>query len=180
MLAVWTRTAAESPQAYLAHRAAYFGALLWKSGSEPLCVPIHTGVVSSVSVPSLGRDIMPELGLHARHDARDRGLERLLSRLLRYTPLFNQVFWMLVVAVAAGILWRRDGTTALVLLAPCAFAFTLGFAVVGISCEFRYLYILPVTASILAFAVAIAPRRPSLQRAPIRRRNGSIGRSISA
>jgi hypothetical protein len=178
MIAVWTGAAATSPQAYLAHRAYHFWSLLWMGGTEELCVPFHTGMVSSVYVSSLGRDIMPELGLRGRNDVRDRRLGALSWRL--HPPLFNHVFWLLVVAVAALTMWRRDGVTPLVLMAACALAFTLSFGIIGISCEFRYLYILPVAASLLVFAAAIAPRRSQLHPAPTRRRNGSIGRSIKA
>jgi len=159
LLRVWTRAAAESPQAYLAHRIAHFWSLVWQSGTAPLCGAIHTGIVPSVYVPSLGRDIVPELGLHGRDDRRDRLIAWFLSRFAS-TPLFNHVFWLIVMAVAGGTLLGKDGSAPLVLLAISAFAFALGYSVIGISCEFRYLYILPVTASILVFAAALAPRRP--------------------
>lgn len=150
LVALWSRSVRESPRPYLAHRAAHFGALLWRP-----CFPMFSGVVPTVHVPSLGRDIVPELGLKGRWNRRDRKLMEWADQLRDTTPLFNHVFWSIVLAVAAAALLRRGGADALVVFAASAAVFTLGFAIIGISCDFRYLYVLPVAATVLLFALAV-------------------------
>ena len=153
LLMLLGRSIMSSPGAYLSHRAANLGALLWRSGTAPLCAPVHFGVVSSVYVPYLGRDIVPELKLDSGQNLRDRWLARFAGGLL-HTPLFNQVFWSIALAVAAAALWVRGGAGPLVVLAGSAFAFALAFGVVGYSCEFRYIYVVPVAATLLLLALA--------------------------
>lgn len=154
LLALWARSIADSPSAYLAHRWAYFGALTWRSGTEPGCPVIQVGVEPSVYVPYLGRDIVPELGIARPLDRRDRELaERVLA--WRGSPMFNHVFWLGVLAAAAALLAWRRGAGALVALAASTIAFALAFAVIGIACDFRYLYVVPVAATLCAFAVAV-------------------------
>jgi len=155
LLTLWGRSILNAPQAYLSHRAAHFGNLLWQP-----CFPMFSGVEPTVHVPALGRDIVPELGFAGRFDLRDSKLQEWTEK-LRDTPLFNHVFWLIVLAVAAGMLWLRGGAAALVLLAASAVGFTLGFGVVGISCDFRYLYVVPVAATLLLFALATAPKSAS-------------------
>ena len=157
LLALWSRSILGSPRAYLSHRTANFGALLWQSEATPLCTPGYFGIESAVYVPSLGRDIVPELGLSGGWRARDRKLAYLIYEPPR-PPLFNHVLWSIVLAVAAVALWRRRGTGALVLLAASALVFTLAFGIIGISCEFRYAYVLPVAATLLVFVVATMPK----------------------
>ncbi len=70
------------------------------------------------------------------------------------TPVFNHAFWALVLCASAVVLLRRGGAGALVVFAGSAIAFTLGFALIGISCEFRYIYVVPVAATILLFVLA--------------------------
>jgi len=158
LLALWTKSILDSPRAYFLHRAAHFGGLLWGYRSEPLCDSIFTGVVSSLYIPILGRDIVPELRLEPRSDIRDRRFDRFQHRLLTFTLSFNHAFWALVLIVAAIVLHRRGKATALVLLAASAGVFAVGFGVIGIACEFRYIYILPVTATLLLFVIAIEAR----------------------
>ncbi len=148
LLALWSRSILNSPKAYLAHRAAHLANLLWQP-----CLLMFSGVRPTVYVPSLDRDIVPELGLAGRWNLRDR---RLMERLdqLRDTPLFNHVFWAAVVMASGVALWLRGGG-GLPLLAAGAVAFALGFGVIGVACDFRYLYILPVAATILLFALAV-------------------------
>ncbi|MGE5090297.1 MAG: hypothetical protein ACM3QY_14305 [Candidatus Levyibacteriota bacterium] len=148
LLALWGRSILHSPRAYLLHRAAHFGDLLWRP-----CLLMYSGVKSTVYVPSLGRDIMPELGLTGRWDRRDRELKRWSDRLRDTTPMFNPVFWSIVLAACAAVLWRRDGAGALFVFAACTFLYALAFAVIGLSCDFRYLYILPVAATVLLLAL---------------------------
>ena len=153
LLALWGRTILHSPRAYLSHRAAHFGDLLWRP-----CLLMYSGVKSTVYVPSLGRDIMPELGLAGRWDRRDRELKRWSDLLRNTTPMFNPVFGSVVLAVCAAALWRRDGASALVVFAASTFLYSLAFAVIGLSCDFRYLYILPVAATVLLLALIAGAR----------------------
>jgi len=165
LLDLWGRSIMASPVAYLSHRFANFWALLWQSGTARPCAATLAGVVSTVYVPSLGRDIMPELGLQRRLNLRDLVLAG-IEYLLRRTPLFNHVFWAVALAAVGLRLWRRGGAGALVVFAASALAFTLTFGVVGISCEFRYIYVLPVAATLLLFVLIIAPKEEGASGGP--------------
>jgi hypothetical protein len=149
LLALWARSVAASPGAYLSHRAAHLGNLLWRP-----CFVMLTGVPSTVYVPALGRDIMPELGLRPRWNRRDSTLMEAAEQ-LRDTPLFNPVFWSIALVVGAMILALRRTAAALVILAASTLVFVLGFGVIGISCDLRYVYILPVAATMLLFVLAL-------------------------
>ena len=140
---------AGSPGAYLSHRAAHLGDLFWRP-----CFVMLAGVPANVYVPSLSRDIMPELGLKARWNRRDRILMEAAEQ-LQNTPLFNPVFWSVALGVAAAILALRRVAASLVILAVSSLLFALGFGAIGISCDLRYVYIVPVAATMLLFAVAI-------------------------
>ncbi len=152
LLALWGRSILDSPRAYLAHRAAHFGDLL----GQP-CFLMFSGVAPTVYVPSLGRDIVPELGLTGRMDLRDRELLEWTDQ-LRDTPLFSHLFWSIVLVLAAIGLWLRSRSTALVVFAAAAASFASAFAIIGVSCDFRYLYIVPVAATFLVFALLTQPQ----------------------
>ena len=158
MKSIWFRSIVNSPGAYLSHRAANFGALLWKSGTPGLCTraPFAFGVEPAVFVPMLGRDIVPELGLRTGSSRREWVFQDFLLNLP--APLFNHVFWATMLLAGAAALWRRGRAAPLVLLAAGAVVFALGFAVVGIACDFRYLYVLPLAATVLLFALVTSPR----------------------
>jgi len=79
-------------------------------------------------------------------------------QLLLPTPLFNHAFWSIVLTGVAVMLSRRGGGTPLVVFAASALVFALGFGVIGISCEFRYLYVLPVAATLLLLALVTGSR----------------------
>jgi hypothetical protein len=157
LLALWGRSILNSPRAYALHRTANFEALLWRSGMAPLCVAIQIGVVPAVYVPFLGRDVVPELGIARDLNQRDRGLEYWFID-WRGSVLFNHAFWSIVLAGAAAILALRGGAAALVVFATSVLVFALGFGVIGMSCEFRYIYVLPVAATLLTFALAATGR----------------------
>lgn len=157
LLALWGRSIVNSPRAYLSHRAAHFWALLWQPDTTGLCAPGVFGIAPSVYVPSLGRDIVPELRLAGEWRARDRKLAYWIYEPPR-PPLFNHVLWSIVLAIAAVALWLRGGGSALVVLAASALGYTLAFGIIGISCEFRYAYVLPVAATLLGVVLAIAPK----------------------
>ncbi len=44
------------------------------------------------------------------------------------------------------------------MFAASALGYTLAFGIIGISCEFRYTYVLPVAATLLGVVLAIAPK----------------------
>jgi hypothetical protein len=159
MESIWLRSIVNSPGAYLLHRMASFGALLWKSGTPSLCAPtpFFLGVEPTAFVPLLGRDIVPELGLRTGSSRRERVFQDFLLSLP--TPLFNHAFWSIVLIAAAIAWWRRGGADPLVVFAAGAIVFAFGFAVIGIACEFRYLYVLPVAATVLLFALVAGSRR---------------------
>ncbi len=142
-----------SPRAYLSHRAAHLGDLFWR----PCFVMIRgrAGRLPNVYVPSLGRDIMPELGLKARWNRRDRVLRRWPNRLQSNAAVQP--------GVLVGGTWRRGHDPRCCAAPPrrssylrrARFVFVLGFGVDRNFVRFRYVYIVPVAATILLFAVAI-------------------------
>jgi hypothetical protein len=90
---------------------------------------------------------MSLLGMAGRMDGRDRALQA-YARAFLGTPVWSHVtFTVLALACLVLLLRRRrpaDIAMAAMLLA--AFAFTASFFVISISCDYRYLYALDLSA----------------------------------
>ena len=135
----WRALVFEHPLLYLRVRAAAFG---WVFATPDIatCRPVFTGVEG----PS--RELK-ELGIQPRRDAIDRALET-YGKAFFGTPVFSHVAFALLAAACLVLLLRRrrPADIAIAGLLAGAFAFTLSFFAISIACDYRYLYILDLSA----------------------------------
>jgi hypothetical protein len=148
--ALWARSILHSPAAYLRHRARHFGFLLGL-GDATRCPPLHLGVPAQAVHPELGRELVRELGLTPGVDARAQRMHDWLKPLFD-GPLFMHLFYCALTGLATLVLIRRGDNWPFVLFGIGTLVFTASYAVVSIACDFRYIYVLPVTATALLFA----------------------------
>lgn len=152
---IWQTMLWGNPGAYLAHRAAV---LRWHLLPPDImqCLPVHVGV----SGPS---EAMATLHLTSGTRPSDERLWR-LARPFFDTPLFRHAAWLLAsLAIAAALTLRRlsePADLAMLLLQVTALAFMASFAIVGIACDFRYIFFLPAAVCLgLAHLARGAARR---------------------
>jgi hypothetical protein len=137
--AQWRALVTGHPWLYFRVRLAAFA---WVLATPDIvaCRPVFTGIEGPERE-------MRALGLSPRRDARDRGLET-YAKVFLGTPLFSHVFFA---TVAAACLWlllrrRRAADIAIAAMLASALAFTLSFFVISIACDYRYLYMLDLSA----------------------------------
>ncbi len=133
----WWRMVRQNPGAWLAHRAAVFRWMVFPSDVRE-CLPVWVGVdgpAEQISALGLSRGARPQ----------DSALYAYATRWFG-TPLFVNGAWaLLAVALGAVLLRRRrSGDVTMVLLLGTALAFCASFALIGIACDVRYLFLLPV------------------------------------
>lgn len=136
----WRDLILAHPMTYLAVRAEL---LRWviQPPDVGLCHPFHVG---SDGDPA----DLAELGISQRLDARDIALKHYGEAFQRYTPVFSHLLYMLIAAAAFVLLLlrRHAEDVALAGLIAAAFGFTATFAVISIACDYRYLYLVDLTA----------------------------------
>jgi hypothetical protein len=153
----WRQCAAAHPGAYLAHRAAVFAWLFWPSHVTS-CHPFHVGVQGAAGD-------MRKLGIKERLDDRDKLLAD-----YGWAATAGPAFWHpLYAALLIGALWlllgrRRAEDWALAGLAAGALTFAASFFLIGIACDYRYLYVLDLSA--VAAALYLAADVPIRKRGP--------------
>jgi len=126
--AEWFRVVRAAPLAYARHRLLHFRSLLGADGN-PVCYPFHVGI--DPGNPWGFR--VPEGG------AIHRAL-RHLQETTRNSFLFRGWFWMLaLLALAAAASWRRAPRLA-VWTAASGLLYGAAYLVVGVVCDFRFLY----------------------------------------
>lgn len=143
--AAWRRALLAYPAAYLQHRAAFMSTFLFGSNftiwtqdiSDPrrLALPDNRGFVALVAV----------------------------SDVLKPTPLFRVILWLLLCGVICGLAWRQRETPAgafALAVAGSAVIYALTYALVGVAADFRYAYWV-VPAALTSGAAAIAARAHS-------------------
>ena len=144
----WADLVFRHPALYLKVRAASFG---WTFLTPDLerCLPLVVGVTGPQ--PWLGR-----LGVARTPRARDLWLEGYAQGLVG-TPLYSHlVYALLAVGVIVALaLRRRPGDIPMAALQAGALAFVASFFVIGVSCDYRYLYLLDVAALAGAFHLAL-------------------------
>jgi len=164
MAVQWRDLILHHPWLYLRVRAEIFR---WVFLTPDLkqCLPYEVGVDGPAGP-------MAALGLTERSDARDVALDH-YARMFVGTPVLSHAFFALLALVAAYILFRRRRAADVPMgfLLVSAFAVSASFFVIGIACDYRYLYFLDAAAMIAAFYLALdAPgawetlRRPVWQR----------------
>jgi hypothetical protein len=144
----WRALIVDHPWLYLRVRAADF-AWVFATPDVAACRPVFTGIEGPAAE-------MRDLGLNPRRDARDRALE-IYGKAFFGTPVFSHLAFAVLAAGCLLLLLRRrrpaDIAVAALLLA--ALAFTLTFFVISIACDYRYLYLLDLSALAALFYLAL-------------------------
>ena len=151
LAADWWGLVLHRPWLYLKIRAADFG---WVAFTPDIvaCRPIFTGIEGPA-------EQMKTLGIAGRRDARDFALERYGKTFLNTLVLSHVPFALFA---GAGI-WlllrrRRPADIAIAALLGAALAFTLSYFPIAISCDYRYLYALDLSALAALLYLALEPR----------------------
>ena len=154
--AQWRETIVQAPLAWAAHRAAVFGELLFTPDLKA-CRADYTGL----SGPS---QTLAALHMAPRDTPRDRALFAYGAR-LHGTPVYAHAAYALVAGALAVwlLVRRRAGDVEVAALLLAALAYAGAFLVIGVACDYRYLYPLdlaPMAAALHAAATVGAGARP--------------------
>ncbi len=147
VLEIWRQMVADNPRAYFAHRLDVLRWLVWPP-KVWACLPLHVGVA--------GRpDLVQALGLPAGVRPQDQTLYDYARKFVG-TPVFWHGAYLLGAAALVAYLALQQAPAARVIVPMLlsAVAFTLSFAAIGIACDFRYAYFLPLAFWVSAIAVA--------------------------
>ena len=138
----WINAIRQKPGAYLAHRMESFAWLLGLR-DEGKCTPAYVGVSNE---PVASREA---LGIEVPRDLRNAKEYALLRSLLE-TPIYSHWVYLLLLVVELMILLGtyRKGDEAIIGMALSAYVMTMSFAIIGLACDFRYLYF-PMMASLV-------------------------------
>jgi len=126
--AEWLRAVRTAPLAYARHRLLHFRSLLGADGN-PVCYPFHVGIHPG---NPWGFKLHEEAAIY-------RALRRAQDRLSN-TFLFRGWFWMLALTILALVGWRRGDARLAVWTALSGWLYGAAYLVVGVVCDFRYLY----------------------------------------
>lgn len=149
--AEWLRVLSAHPYVYARHRFRHLQGLL-----GPICYPFHIGIGPN------------PWGFRLRdHTLLHKGL-RQLQEATRESALFNGWFWVLAAIIVAAVAYRRHQLLAF-WTALSGLAYTAGYLIVGVTCDFRYLYwtvIATFAALVLCFTDA-SERRSATKPIPV-------------
>ena len=139
----WIRLAWDNPTAYLAHRADVMRWLVWPPDIYK-CMPAWVGVEGPP-------ELLAKLGLTPQQRPADLALYAQVQALAQ-TPLFRHGYYLLAASCFLVVLgaYPTVHRATIMLLLVSAIGFALSFALIGVSCDFRYMYLLP-----LAFWLAV-------------------------
>ena len=135
----WLELALRNPGTYLALRAELFR-WVFAAPDAGQCHPYHVGEDGDAAN-------IEELGMRPRYDRRDAMLDR-YARAFVGTPVFAHPAFGLVARLALVLLLRRRRPADLAMagLLVAALLFALSFFVISIACDYRYLYVLDLSA----------------------------------
>jgi hypothetical protein len=159
----WLTTIAANPLAYARHRVAHFTTLLGLDDMRR-CLP----VISGVSGPVLHADVAGNLNVLMHRPAGDNHASPLVNSFgwtMANTPLFMHLAYATVLLPVMVLLYRR-GEAVWLTLAACSLVLLASYLAIGIACDFRYAYVLTVSASLITAFVVLNGRRDA---APARR-----------
>jgi hypothetical protein len=113
------------------------------------CLPYLVGV--SGPAPQ-----MEQLDIDERTDARDNRLAD-YAQVFVQTPVLSHLFYaFLAIGSAALLLWRRrDEDIPIAMLQIGTLLFTLSFLIIGIACDYRYLYAMDIASLVGVFYIAL-------------------------
>ena len=155
LAAAWTGMILERPGLYLTHRLKVFGQVFLTPSIER-CGPIAAGVAGPA-------DILAKLRIAPGVDGRDAWLRRYAGAFFA-TPVFSHLTYAVLALAVAGILAlrRRPADVAMIGLMLSVLGFAASFLFLSIACDYRYLYMLDLSA--LAGLVYVALDPPWLNR----------------
>jgi hypothetical protein len=139
---LWWSLVVNHPQRWARHRLRVFRWLTWPPDVDR-CLPYVVGVDGqAVTLKALG--MIPHLR------PQDPDLLR-YAQMFQITPVYYNGFWLLVaVGLVAFLLLRQrrePGTIAIVGLLLTALVFAGSFLLIGIACDVRYMYLVPVSVT---------------------------------
>jgi hypothetical protein len=136
----WQDLIVHYPGHYLAVRAELFR-WVFQPPDIALCHPFHVGDEGDPAD-------LRTLGVKVRLDARDEALKHYGEFFEYKTPVFSHALFAAIGLMVLGLVLRRrePADIAVASLIIAAFAFTATFAVVSIACDYRYLYLLDLSA----------------------------------
>ena len=146
----WLNAAALYPGTYLAVRAELFR-FVFQPPDVGQCHPYMVG-------ESGDRDDLKELGMKPRYDRRDAVLNA-YGKAFVGTPVFSHAAFALLGAIAFVLMLRRrrPADLALASMIAAAFAFAATFFMISIACDYRYLYVLDLSALAAALYLLADP-----------------------
>lgn len=149
--AQWRRLMIDHPLTYLRVRAADFVAV-FATLDITLARPVFTGV--EAPAPTL-----KSLGLAVRRDPRDLALLA-YGKALFGTPVWSHLTFAAIAVFALVLLLRRRQPVdiAIAAMVAGALAFAASFFVISISCDYRYLYYLDLSALVALFYLSLDRR----------------------
>ncbi|MDR3526771.1 MAG: hypothetical protein P4L57_05785 [Rhizomicrobium sp.] len=153
----WRALVGERPWLYLKVRAELFR-WVFQPPDVGLCHPFHVG-----NQPGL--EPLDGYVIVRRMDAHDLALKHYGEFFLWHTPVFSHALFALLGLGALGLLIRRREPADIVMasLIVADFVFTATFFVISIACDYRYLFLIDLTALASTLYIA-ADWRELLQR----------------
>jgi hypothetical protein len=150
----WWRMVRDNPRAWLEHRLAVFR---WMIAPPDVrrCLPVWLGIDGlDATLTTLGirRELRPQ----------DAALYAFSTKWFD-TPLFVNGAWALAALALAGFIGfrkaRAPGDAAIVAMLASGLIFAASFALIGIACDVRYMFLLPVACcGALAYLSHAVPR----------------------
>ena len=147
----WWSLVLRHPWLYLKIRAADFA---WVAFTPDIvaCRPVFTGIEGPA-------DVLRGLGMAPRRDARDLALERYGKAFLG-TPVLSHIPFAITAIAGIWLLLRRRRAADIAMAAMLggALAFAASFFAISISCDYRYLYALDLSAMVALLYLALEPK----------------------
>jgi hypothetical protein len=149
--AEWLDLIRNHPGLYLQVRADVFRWVLTTPDIDA-CLPVHVGFVGPEKT-------LASLKMESRSSLKDRRLYNYVTWFLD-TPAYSHLtFGCVVLAVGVLLLFRREpADLAMAALMWGALGFTATFFVISLACDYRYLYLLDMSAVVGLLYVALDPR----------------------
>ncbi|MBR0673830.1 hypothetical protein [Neoroseomonas soli] len=161
LMQLWWDMLRAEPLAWLRHRAAVFRWVVLPPDVR-LCLPVHLGVEGPPAA-------VGALGLAVGVRPQDQALYRYAAAAFG-TPLFLNLTWIAFAAILLGILLRRrcrvPGDAAMAALLGAAIGFAGSFALIGIACDVRYLFLVPTAVCAALAHVSRGPEPAEMADAP--------------
>ncbi len=150
LAAAWTDLILQRPGLYITHRLKVFGQVFLTPSIER-CGPIAAGVDGPA-------DILAKLRIPAQIDSRDAWLDRYATAFFG-TPVFSHLSYAVLALAVVGLLAlrRRPADIVMIGLMLAGLGFAASFLFLSIACDYRYLYMLDLSALTGLVYVALDP-----------------------